>query len=217
MRSESAAVPSLGAQDLIAPTSYSSYNALQVGLTHRASANLVYQFSYTWSHCIDNSYAYAGLGGNNVSSSITNPYDWNADRGNCGYDIRNNISANAVYMFPFKGNRWKEGWQLSGITSWRSGIPFSVGEGDQMDTGNIFDSERPNYSPNAPGAMAMSMRTSPRRIGSTKPALRPRSMGRSAIWEGTCCWGPGYAETDISVTKITRINERMTLQLRGKA
>ena len=59
--------------------------------------------------------------------------------------IRHNISANAVYMLPFKGNRWKEGWQLSGITSWHTGVPFSLGEGDQMDTGNTFDNERPNY------------------------------------------------------------------------
>jgi hypothetical protein len=54
-------------------------------------------------------------------------------------------------MFPFKGSRWVEGWQLSGITSWHTGVPFSIGEGDQMDTGNTFDSERPNYAPNAPG------------------------------------------------------------------
>ena len=84
--------PALGTQDLLAPTSYSSYNALQVGLTHRASANLVYQFSYTWSHCIDSAYSYGGLGFNNVTSSITNPYDWNADKGNCSFDLRHNIS-----------------------------------------------------------------------------------------------------------------------------
>ncbi len=68
-------VPALGSQDMTDPSSYSSYNALQVGLTHRASANLVYQFSYTYSHCIDSAYTYGGLGFNNVSSAITNPYD----------------------------------------------------------------------------------------------------------------------------------------------
>ncbi len=41
-------VPALGSQDLTDPSSYSSYNALQAGLTHRASANLVYQLSYTY-------------------------------------------------------------------------------------------------------------------------------------------------------------------------
>ncbi len=66
-------------------------------------------------------------------------------KGNCSFDLRHNISVNAVYMFPFKGNRLKEGWQLSGITSWHTGVHFSLGEGDQMDTGNTFDNERPNY------------------------------------------------------------------------
>ena len=94
--------PALGTQDLLDPSSYSSYNALQVGLTHRASANLVYQFSYTWSHCIDSAYSYGGLGFNNVTSSITNPYDWNADKGNCSFDIRHNISANAGLHAPLQ-------------------------------------------------------------------------------------------------------------------
>jgi hypothetical protein len=204
-------VPSLGAQDLIAPTSYSSYNALQVGLTHRASANLVYQFSYTWSHCIDDSYAYAGLGGNNVTSSITNPYDWNADKGNCGYDIRHNITANAVYMLPFKGNRWVEGWQLSGITSWRTGIPFSLGEGDQMDTGNFFDSERPNYV----GGCNIYANQSPSNWFN-EACFTPSQYGTAGNLGRNVLRGPGYAETDISVTKMTRINERFTLQLRGE-
>ena len=204
-------VASLGAQDLIAPTSYSSYNALQVGLTHRASANLVYQFSYTWSHCIDDSYAYAGLGGNNVTSAITNPYDWNADKGNCGYDIRHNITANAVYMLPFKGNRWKEGWQVSGITSWRSGIPFSLGEGDQMDTGNFFDSERPNYV----GGCNVYANQSPSNWFN-EACFTPSQYGTAGNLGRNVLLGPGYAETDISVTKITKINERMTLQLRGE-
>jgi Carboxypeptidase regulatory-like domain len=204
-------VPSLGAQDLIAPTSYSSYNALQVGLTHRASANLVYQFSYTWSHCIDDSYAYAGLGGNNVTSAITNPYDWNADKGNCGYDIRHNITANAVYMLPFKGNRWVEGWQLSGITSWRTGIPFSLGEGDQMDTGNFFDSERPNYV----GGCNIYANQSPSNWFN-EACFTPSQYGTAGNLGRNVLRGPGYAETDISVTKMTRINERFTLQLRGE-
>ena len=133
-------VAALGSQDLTAPSSYSSYNALQVGLTHRASANLVYQLSYTYSHCIDSAYTYGGLGFNNVTSAITNPYNWNADKGNCSFDLRHNISVNAVYLLPFKGNRWKEGWQVSGVTSWHTGVNYSLGEGDQADLGNTFDS-----------------------------------------------------------------------------
>ena len=192
--------PALGTQDLLDPSSYSSYNALQVGLTHRASTNLVYQFSYTWSHCIDSAYSYGGLGFNNVTSSITNPYDWNADKGNCSFDLRHNISANAVYMFPFKGSRWVEGWQLSGITSWHTGVPFSIGEGDQMDTGNTFDSERPNYV--RPAAIVYANQSPTQWFN--EACFMPSQYGTAGNLGRNVLVGPGYAETDISVTKITQ-------------
>lgn len=109
-------------------SSHSSYNALQVSVSHRLSSSFVFQFSHTWSHCIDGSYAYAGLGGNNVTSANTNRYDWAADKGNCSFDLRQNIAANAVYTLPFKGNRWVEGWQITRIEAWH----------------NNFDTPRPN-------------------------------------------------------------------------
>lgn len=204
-------VPALGTQDLLAPTSYSAYNALQIGLTHRASSNLVYQFSYTWSHCIDSAYSYGGLGFNNVTSAITNPYDWNADKGNCSFDLRHNISANAVYMLPFKGNRLKEGWQFSAITSWHTGVPFSLGEGDQMDTGNTFDSERPSVLPNCNIYANQSVTQ-----WFNEACFVPSQYGTAGNMGRNALVGPSYAETDISVTKTTRITEKITLQLKGE-
>jgi hypothetical protein len=209
-------VPILGSQDMTSPSSYSSYNALQVGLTHRASANLVYQFAYTYSHCIDSAYSYAGLGFNNVTSAITNPYDWNADRGNCSFDIRHNISFNAVYLFPFKGNRLKEGWQLSGVTSWHTGVNFSLGEGDQADLGNSFDTERPNYVPNAPGCNNNPYANQSVNAWINLNCFAPSTYGTVGNLGRNNLIGPGYAETDIGVTKNTRITERVTLQFRAE-
>ncbi len=202
--------PILGTQDLLAPTSYSSYNALQVGFTHRASTNLVYQFSYTWAHCIDSAYSYGGLGFNNVTSSITNPYDWNSDKGDCSFDLRQNISFNAVYMFPFKGNRLVSGWQLSGLTAWHTGVPFSLGEGDQMDTGNTFDAERPNY---VAGCNVYANQSPSNWFN--EACFTPSQYGTAGDLGRNVLVGPGYAETDISLTKVTKINERMTLQIRA--
>jgi hypothetical protein len=51
------------------------------------------------------------------------------------------ISGNTL---PFKGNRSKEGWQLTLVQPWHTGVPFSLGEGDQADLGNNFDNPRPN-------------------------------------------------------------------------
>jgi hypothetical protein len=209
-------VPALGSQDLTAPSSYSSYNALQVGLTHRASANLVYQFAYTYSHCIDSAYTYGGLGFNNVTSAITNPYDWNADKGNCSFDLRHNVSFNTVYMLPFKGNRLKEGWQVSGVTSWHTGVNYSLGEGDQADLGNTFDSERPNFVPNAPGCNDNVYANQNVNHWFNLNCFAPSTYGSVGNLGRNNLIGPGYAETDIGVTKNTRIGERVTLQIRAE-
>jgi hypothetical protein len=192
-------------------TSYSSYNALQIGLSHRASKDLIYQFAYTYSHCIDSAYTYGGLGFNNASSAITNPYDWNADKGNCSFDLRQNVSLNAVYVFPFKGNRFKEGWQLSGITSWHSGVPFSLSEGDQADLQNSFDSERPNQV----SGCDVYANQSPTQWFNYK-CFQASTYGTVGNAGRNNMVGPGYADTDIGITKNTRINERMSLQFKAE-
>ncbi len=203
--------PSFGSLDMLDTTSYSAYNAMEVGVTHRQSANLVFQFSYTWSHCIDGSYAYAGLGGNNVSSANTNPYDWNADKGNCSFDLRQVVAANAVYVLPFKGNRFKEGWQISGVQSWHTGVPFSLGEGTQPYLDNNFDNPRPNVIAGCDVYANQNVHQWYNPACFTASAYGTLGdMGRNALV------GPGLVETDISVMKETRIRERMNLQFRAE-
>jgi len=203
--------PAFGALDMTDTTSHSHYNSLQVGLQHRLSSSLVFQFSYTWSHCIDSAYTYGGLGFNNVSSANTNPYNWNNDIGPCSYDLRHNISGNAVYMLPFKGNRLKEGWQLTGVQAWHTGVPFSLGEGDQADLGNNFDNPRPNV---VGGCNVYANQNVHRWYN---PACFTSSaygtignMGRNALL------GPGFVNTDFGVMKNTKINERMSIQFRAE-
>jgi len=202
---------SFGALDMTDTSSYSSYNALQVGLSHRTSANLVYQLSYTYSHCIDSAYTYGGLGFNNASSAITNPFDWRSDRGNCSFDLRHNISFNAVYIFPFKGNRWKEGWELTGITAWHTGVPFSLSEGDQADLQNNFDAVRPDL---VPGCNVYANQNPNQWYNPACFAASPYgtvgNLGRNVMK------GPGYADTDFGVMKITKLGERLSLQLRAE-
>jgi outer membrane receptor protein involved in Fe transport len=203
--------PSFGALDMTDTTSYSAYNGLQVGLTHRQSSNLVYQFSYTWSHCIDSAYTYGGLGFNNTSSANTNPYDFNADKGPCSYDLRHNISANAVYVLPFKGNRFVEGWQITGIEAWHTGVPFSLGEGDQAVLGNNFDNPRPDYVAGCDVYANQNVHQwfNPACFSGSQYGT-VGTLGRNALI------GPGYVETDLGVMKETRITERVSLQIRAE-
>jgi outer membrane receptor protein involved in Fe transport len=200
-----------GALDMTDTSSYSSYNGLQLNLEHKLSSNFVMQFSYTYSHCLDSAYTYGGLGFNNGTSAVTNPYNWNADRGNCSYDLRHVISGNVVYQLPFKGNRLKEGWQVTGIQAWHTGVPFSVSEGDQADLQNNFDSVRPNYvgGCNVYANQNVHQWYNPQCFTASQYGTIG-NLGRNNLV------GPGYVDTDFGVLKDTRITERMQLQFRAE-
>jgi len=171
----------------------------------------MFQFSYTYSHCIDSAYTYGGLGFNNVTSANTNPYDWSIDRGTCSYDLRHNISANAVYSLPFKGNRLVEGWQITGVQAWHTGVPFSLGEGDQADLGNNFDNPRPNYVAGCDVYANQNVHQWYNPQCFTASAYGTvGNLGRNVLI------GPGYVDTDFSVLKSTRITERVSLQFRAE-
>jgi hypothetical protein len=203
--------PAFGALDMLDTSNYASYNGLQMSLQHRMSSNLVYQLSYTYSHCIDGAYTYGGLGFNNVSSAITNPYAWNSDKGNCSYDLRHNVSANLVYVLPFKGNRLKEGWQVTAIQSWHTGVPFSLGEGDQADLGNNFDNERPSILANCNIYAGQNVHQ-----WYNPACLYPSAYGTVGDLGRNQLVGPGYVDTDLGVLKNTKINERFNIQFRAE-
>ena len=200
-----------GSLDMTDPSSHSSYNALQVGVQHNLNSNLVFQFSYTYSHCIDGAYTYGGLGFNNGTSAITNPYNWAADRGNCSFDLRHNISANIVYLLPFKGSKLKDGWELTLIQAYHTGVPFSLSEGDQADLGNNFDSQRPSYvgGCNVYANQGVTQWYNP-------ACFVPAAYGTIGNLGRNNLYGPGYLDTDFGLLKDTRLTERLTLQFRAE-
>jgi hypothetical protein len=129
----------------------SSYNALVAKAEKRFSKGLTFITSYTWSHNIDqnNESLDQGLAG------IANPYDYRSERGNSGLDRRHNFIGSFTYELPFGtgrtfGGGWSRaldavlgGWQLGGILSLRTGIPFSVSyPGDPQNSGTANRGDR---------------------------------------------------------------------------
>ena len=100
----------------------SQYDALQMGINRRMTSNLAAQLSYTYSKCTDIS---SGNWSQEGGTNILNPYDVTEDRGPCTFQLRHNLSTNAVYALPFTGNALVEGWQVSGIFYASSGGPFT--------------------------------------------------------------------------------------------
>lgn len=201
-----------GSLVLTNPSSSSHYNSLQMSWNNRFSSNFIGNLSYVYSHCTDGAYTYGGLGGNNGTSSWTDPYDGSRERGNCGFDIRHNLSLNVVYVLPFHGNRLMEGWQLSGIELWRTGVPMSIGVGyDRGLLSNNFSSQRPNVIAGCNEIAGQSPDHWFNKSCFTLPA--PGTVGN--LGKNTVT-APGYVSTDFSLSKDTKIFEHLNTQFRAE-
>jgi hypothetical protein len=76
-----------------------------------------------------------------VDSSYQDPRDRRASRQRYGFDVTHNLVMNYVYDLPFFQNSrgWVKtlvgGWQTSGIITLRTGFPFTVAGGGNLNTG----------------------------------------------------------------------------------
>ena len=137
----------------ISPTFYDrsigrgTYDAMQLEFKKRYTGGLSYQVSYTYSKSLDEgSSGWFGVEGN----SLTDPYNIKGSRGPSGFDLTHILAVNTVYDLPLgKGRRFSihnsaldyalGNWQVNGIFSAHSGLPFSVywGASDLANTGNV--------------------------------------------------------------------------------
>lgn len=111
-------------------TAISNYNALQINLRHTTSHGLTAQIAYTWSHTLDNS--------TNYSFSTGVDDNFNLSRWYASSDLNRpqSLVMNYVYNLPFfksSSNGFVKnglaGWEVSGITSFFSGLPVDFGCG----------------------------------------------------------------------------------------
>jgi hypothetical protein len=204
--------PAFGTLVLTNPGSSSHYNSIQMSFNNRFGNNFVGNFSYVYSHCTDGAYTYGGLGGNNGTSSWTNPYDGTRERGNCGYDIRHNLTLNLVYRLPFHGSRLVEGWQVSGIESYRTGVPISIGIGyDRALLSNNFSTVRPDVIAGCDQTANQSPQHWYNKSCYTLPP--PGIVGN--LGKNTVT-APGYEAVDFSLSKDTKLVERLNVQFRAE-
>ncbi|MGH9453697.1 MAG: TonB-dependent receptor, partial [Terriglobia bacterium] len=106
----------------------SDYNALQIYL-RKTVGRFNFSFAYTYSHSLDDS-------SDRYDSTFINSYDLRRSYASSSFDITHMLSASYVYDFPFfqrSSSRLLRdtlgGWELSGITTFQTGTPFSVTNG----------------------------------------------------------------------------------------
>ncbi|WP_216845252.1 carboxypeptidase regulatory-like domain-containing protein [Granulicella sp. S156] len=185
----------------------SNYDALQAEFTKRMSHGLSGRIAYTWSKELDNTNVFDPLPGQDrLNYGVGNEQAPN---------VPQNFVASLTYQLPFgHGREWLTnspravetligGWQVSTITTLQSGQPMTI----HLTSDNLN-----NGMSNRANSVCSSVRT----LGKTSewfdtncfttPALY--QIGNSGLDKAV---SPGYADSDISLSKTEKIHNQMNL------
>jgi hypothetical protein len=178
----------------------SSYNALWVTANQRYGRGLVFNGSYTWSKSID----YTSLSSEGIV--VQNSNDLRGDRGPSDFDARHRVVVSLIYELPFRGNRFLERWQLSGIFQAQSGNPVDIVTSNSTFNG-VPNTLRPDVTGpiNIVGSVERWFDTS-----AFTPVARFGNLGRNVVI------GPGFNNMDFSITKNITLGERLSSQIRAE-
>jgi len=125
--------PNIGGQvSAVMWSATSTYHGLNLEAVKRLSHGLQIQGSYTYSKSIDTSSS--GIAGDTFGNSLSSlpTFDARLRRGLSDFDVRNVLAINAIWMIPYAPNSWNaaprwvaSGWQVGGIYTLTSGLPFT--------------------------------------------------------------------------------------------
>jgi hypothetical protein len=215
--------PSFGSISYTQNDRQSRFDAVIAGIRTRFAKSGFINAFYTRSSSRDDTQVYP---------VATNPYQY---YGPSIWDASNRLSITASYTLPGWNNghgfagRLTSGWTASASTILQSGYPFTVNTTAAFQplrdaNGNIIglspasgDYNADGYDNDYPNVASYNMGTS-RSAYLTGVFPKSNFTQPTLGTEGNERWGqfrnPGFAETDASMSKDTRITERLRLQLR---
>ena len=188
----------------------SNYNSLQVSL-HHTSKNSSFLLGYTYGKCLDNASA--------LEQGI-NPLNYKDSKALCSFDLTQDFvasySVRPFDSFSFANSRagkWAiKGWELSGITTFATGLPVGLSEND--DRSLLGSNTGVDLPERAPGKILNN--TNPRNgqtyfntsLFSAEPLGTIGDSGRNFFH------GPGINNFDLSLAKNFVISESKTFEYR---
>ncbi len=128
----------------------SPYESLQISFEHRFSHGLQVTSNYTFSKCID----LRSMGDAAYAGSIGDPFNLNWNRSVCDMNIPHVWITNWVWQSPSLKKAGKlvntvaGDWQISGIYTIQSGLPFSVAGGcnGSNNSGALIGADRADWA-----------------------------------------------------------------------
>lgn len=149
--------PQWGARTLIASEAQGSYNAGYISVKKRLANHFMFDIAYTYSKLLSNNDESLGVAAiTGGSSQVPQDYfNYDSDRSLSAFDRTHRFVANYVFEVPIPGfverNAFGKaifgGFQISGITSYQSGQPFSILTGVDSNGNGTAGSDRPNWVP----------------------------------------------------------------------
>lgn len=187
----------------------SHYNSLQTSFRHQAHG-MEFLASYTYSKSMDNASGY----GEGINFENPNQKALSA------FDVTHNFVISYDYILPFnrlKSNRLTNGWTISGVTRFSTGLPVFMLENDDnslLGTNNSGPIQLPLDTPNyTPGPLNIKNPRSRQPYFNTSLfTLEP--LGQLGNSPRFFFHGPGVNNWDINVQKITNITETVNIAFR---
>jgi Carboxypeptidase regulatory-like domain len=193
----------------------SNYHSLQVNLRHTSSRAQVL-VGYTFSKSLDDSSGYG---------EQINPVNARLSRGLSAFHVTNNfvVSYNLNLPFDKLGGpaRLTNGWAVSGITRFSTGVPVTLIETDDhslLGTSLTGPQPLPVDTPNFSGGSLgiTDPRTSPGHVYFNTSLFSPSAIGQEGTANRRFFHGPGINNWDMALVKDTTLTERMKLEFRAE-
>jgi hypothetical protein len=197
------------AVNVYGPWINSHYNSLQTQVEHKFTRGVTLLAAYTYGHSIDN------------DGTHQNSFNLASDKGDSTFDLRHRFVLSSVYELPFgKGKPFVNssalgsailgGWQLSGIFSAETGLPFTVTT--SVDNSNTGTTERANLIGNG---LLSSGQSATQWFNVADFTLPPQytfgNSGRDILR------GPSQTNLDLGLSRTIPIAERLKAEFRAEA
>jgi hypothetical protein len=201
---------------------FSTYQALQVKLEKRFSKGLTLLGSYTWSKSMD-------IGSDEALGSTYYPHDLNSFYGPSDMDVPHNFRFTYVYQLPVGSDRhWNitnraldeviGGWELSGVTTYQSGFPFSIGYSEGLNNEGLGELPMRVCNGKLANRNIQDWFNSACFVSPIPPALQSTySYGFQGNAGRGILRGPHLTDWDIGLMKNFTTFERQYLQIRFEA
>jgi hypothetical protein len=190
-----------------------NYNALQFTLK-RTTGPLTLLGSYTYGKSLDQS--------SSIQEQVY-PYNYREEYGPSAFDIKHNFVFSYNYELPFakltgKANRLTQGWSLSGITRFASGLPVTFASfGDnalvyvQNNGVNSVSIDLPDHT-----SGNLQINHNPRNglPYFNRSLFTSNALGTQGNTKRRFFYGPGINNFDIALHKNTKLTEAKSLEFR---